>query len=94
VSGLTEAQARAKLTSSGFIVKVEYIEVTTGNANDGRVIAQDPSMNVQSTPGSQVLLKVGKAIAATTTVAPTTTVASVTTAPGTTTPAATTTPAP
>ena len=94
VSGLTEAQARAKLTSSGFIVKVEYIEVTTGNANDGRVIAQDPSMNVQSTPGSQVLLKVGKAIAATTTVAPTTTVASTTTTPGTTTPATTTTPAP
>jgi len=94
VSGLTEAQARAKLTSSGFIVKVEYIEVTTGNANDGRVIAQDPSMNVQSTPGSQVLLKVGKAVVATTTVAPTTTVASATTAPGTTSPAATTTPAP
>ena len=94
VSGLTEAQARAKLTSSGFIVKVEYIEVTTGNANDGRVIAQDPSTNVQSTPGSQVLLKVGKAIAATTTVAPTTTVASTTTTPGTTTPATTTTPAP
>ena len=88
VSGLTEAQARAKLTSSGFIVKVEYIEVTTGNANDGRVIAQDPSMNVQSTPGSQVLLKVGKAIAATTTVAPTTT-APATTAPATTAPATT-----
>ena len=85
VSGLTEAQARAKLTSSGFIVKVEYIEVATGNANDGRVIAQDPNMNVQSTPGSQVLLKVGKAIAATTTVAPTTTAAPATTMPGTTT---------
>lgn len=84
VSGLTEAQARAKLTSSGFIVKVEYIEVTTGNANDGRVIAQDPSMNVQSTPGSQVLLKVGKAIAATTTIAPTTTMPTTTIAPVTT----------
>ena len=94
VSGLTEAQARAKLTSSGFIVKVEYIEVATGNANDGRVIAQDPSMNVQSTPGSQVLLKVGKAIAATTTIAPTTTVPATTiapvTTPATTTPATTT----
>jgi beta-lactam-binding protein with PASTA domain len=88
VSGLTEAQARAKLTSSGFNVKVEYIEVTTGNANDGRVIAQDPSMNVQSTPGSQVLLKVGKAIAAaTTTVAPTTTAP--TTTPTTTAPSTT-----
>jgi len=80
VTGLTEAQARAKLISSGFIVKVEYIEVTTGNANDGRVIAQDPSMNVQSTPGSQILLKVGKAITATTTVAPTTTDSPTTTA--------------
>jgi serine/threonine-protein kinase len=89
VSGLTEAQARAKLTSSGFIVKVEYIEVAAGNANDGRVIAQDPSMNVQSSPGSQVLLKVGKAIAATTTVAPTTTVPATTIAPVTTTPATT-----
>jgi serine/threonine-protein kinase len=89
VSGLTEAQARAKLTSSGFIVKVEYIEVATGNANDGRVMAQDPSMNVQSSPGSQVLLKVGKAIAATTTVAPTTTVPATTIAPVTTTPATT-----
>lgn len=103
VSGLTEAQARAKLTSSGFIVKVEYIEVTTGNANDGRVIAQDPSMNVQSTPGSQVLLKVGKAIAATTTIAPTTTMPATTIAPvttpattiaPTTTPTATTLPTP
>lgn len=103
VSGLTEAQARAKLTSSGFIVKVEYIEVTTGNANDGRVIAQDPSMNVQSTPGSQVLLKVGKAIAATTTIAPTTTMPTTTIAPvttpattiaPTTTPTATTLPTP
>ena len=84
VSGLTEAQARAKLTSSGFIVKVEYIEVTTGNANDGRVIAQDPSMNVQQAPGSQVLLKVGKAIAAPTTTAPTTTAPATTTAPSTT----------
>ena len=73
VSGLTEAQATAKLVSSGFIVVVEYIEVPTASANDGRVIAQDPSANVQSIPGSQVLLKVGKAIAATTTTTPVTT---------------------
>mgnify|MGYP000722026445 FL=1 len=79
VSGLTEAQATAKLVSSGFIVVVEYIEVPTASANDGRVIAQDPSANVQSIPGSQVLLKVGKAIAAATTTTP------VTTAPTTTT---------
>ena len=73
VSGLTEAQATAKLVSSGFIVVVEYIEVPTASANDGRVIAQDPSANVQSIPGSQVLLKVGKAIAAATTTTPVTT---------------------
>ena len=86
VSGLTEAQATAKLVSSGFIVVVEYIEVPTASANDGRVIAQDPSANVQSIPGSQVLLKVGKAIAATTTTTPVTT-APTTTAPTTTAPA-------
>jgi len=73
VSGLTEAQATAKLVSSGFIVVVEYIEVPTASANDGRVIAQDPSANVQSIPESQVLLKVGKAIAAATTTTPVTT---------------------
>ena len=73
VSGLTEAQATAKLVSSGFIVVVEYIEVPTASANDGRVIAQDPSANVQSIPGIQVLLKVGKAIAAATTTTPVTT---------------------
>lgn len=80
VSGLTEAQATAKLVSSGFTVVVEYIEVPTASANDGRVIAQDPSANVLQVPGSQVLLKVGKAIAAATTTTP------VTTAPTTTTP--------
>ena len=85
VSGLTEAQATAKLVSSGFIVVVEYIEVPTASANDGRVIAQDPSANVQSIPGSQVLLKVGKAIAATTTTTPVTT-APTTTSTTTTTP--------
>ena len=81
VSGLTEAQATAKLVASGFIVVVEYIEVPTASANDGRVIAQDPSANVQSIPGSQVLLKVGKAIAATTTTTPVTTAPTTTTTP-------------
>jgi hypothetical protein len=38
-------------------------------------------MNVQQAPGSQVLLKVGKAIAATTTVAPTTTAPTTSTTP-------------
>lgn len=81
VSGLTEAQATAKLVSSGFIVVVEYIEVPTASANDGRVIAQDPSANVQSIPGSQVLLKVGKAIAAATTTTPVTTAPTTTSTP-------------
>ncbi|GDX26388.1 serine/threonine protein kinase [Actinomycetes bacterium] len=70
VSGLTEAQATAKLVSSGFTVVVEYIEVPTASANDGRVIAQDPSANVLQVPGSPVLLKVGKAIVVTTTTTP------------------------
>lgn len=70
VSGLTEAQATAKLVSSGFTVVVEYIEVPTASANDGRVIAQDPSANVLQVPESPVLLKVGKAIVVTTTTTP------------------------
>ncbi|MSV93434.1 MAG: PASTA domain-containing protein, partial [Actinobacteria bacterium] len=81
VSGLTEAQATAKLVSSGFIVVVEYIEVPAASANDGRVIAQDPSANVKQVPESQVLLKVGKAIAVTTTTTPVTTAPTTTTTP-------------
>jgi serine/threonine-protein kinase len=59
VTGITEAEARSALR--GFIIRVEYIEVPSGSANDGLVIAQDPSAGVQIAPGGRILLKVGKA---------------------------------
>ena len=81
VTGLTETQARAQLSARGFLVVVkEYVEVPTGSANDGKVISQDPSSGVDAAVGSQVSLKIGKAVAATTTTTSTTT-----SVPGTTT---------
>ena len=85
VTGLTEAQARAALTAKGFTVRVEeYIDVPAGSANDGRVISQTPSQNTDAPAGSQISLKVGKAVSAPTTVAPTTLAPTTTTAPSTT----------
>ena len=90
VTGLTEAQARAALTAKGFTVRVEeYIDVPAGSANDGRVISQTPSQNIDAPAGSQISLKVGKAVSAPTTVA--TTLAPTTTAAATTTTVAATT---
>jgi serine/threonine-protein kinase len=97
VVGLTEAQARAALTAKGFTVRVEeYVDVPTGSANDGRVISQTPSQNTDAPAGSQIALKIGKAVSApttspTTTVAPTTTAAPTTTTTSTTTTSTTTT---
>ncbi|MFM9036372.1 MAG: PASTA domain-containing protein, partial [Actinomycetota bacterium] len=72
VTGLRESEARNALL--GYRVVVEYIDVPAGSANDGLVIAQDPSAGVPVAPGARVLLKVGKAITpATTTTTPTTT---------------------
>jgi len=80
VTGLTEAQARAQLSARGFAVRVEeYIDVPPGSANDGKVISQDPSSGVDAAVGSQVSLKIGRAVAVTTTSsAPSTTAASTT----------------
>ena len=77
VTGLRESEARNALL--GYRVVVEYIDVPAGSANDGLVIAQDPSAGVPVAPGARVLLKVGKAITpATTTSTPTTTSTSTT----------------
>ncbi|CAB4575641.1 unannotated protein [freshwater metagenome] len=71
VTGITEAEARSALR--GFVIRVEYIEVPSGSANDGLVIAQDPSAGVQIAPGGRILLKVGKAATPATTTTPSTT---------------------
>ena len=68
-------------TVKAFLI-VEFIDVPSGSANDGLVIAQDPSAGVQIAPGGRILLKVGKAATPVTTTTP----ASTTTSPSTTTP--------
>jgi serine/threonine-protein kinase len=77
VTGITEAEARSALR--GFIIRVEYIEVPSGSANDGLVIAQDPSAGVQIAPGGRILLKVGKAATPASTTTPATTTPATTT---------------
>ena len=73
LTGLTEAVATAKLTSLGLVPDVVYQNLPNGDSNDGRVIAQTPSVNVQVAPGSTVKLKVGKALPPPTTTSTTTT---------------------
>jgi eukaryotic-like serine/threonine-protein kinase len=78
VEGLTEAQARAQL--GPLDVRVTYLDVPANSADDGRVISQNPTAGTQVDPGSPIRLRVGRAVAATTTTAaPTTTVAPTTT---------------
>jgi len=94
VEGLLEAAAVSQLQAVGLTSKVEYINVAFGDPSAGRVIAQTPSAGQLVDPGSQVRLRVGRAVAPPTTTTPPTTpptTAPPTTAPPTTT-AATTTP--
>ncbi|MFM8563870.1 MAG: Stk1 family PASTA domain-containing Ser/Thr kinase [Acidimicrobiia bacterium] len=79
VTGLRESEARNALL--GYRVTVEYIDVPTGSANDGLVIAQDPSAGVQIAPNARILLKVGRAVTPATTTTTTTAPASTTTSP-------------
>jgi serine/threonine-protein kinase len=92
VEGLTEAQARTKLTGVGLTPDVTYQNVPAGDPKDGKVITQSIASGTDVAPGTVVKLKVGKAVVpvTTTTVAPTTT----TIAPTTTTTTTTTTVAP
>ncbi|MDO8362618.1 MAG: Stk1 family PASTA domain-containing Ser/Thr kinase [Actinomycetota bacterium] len=61
LEGLTEAAARAWLVDHGLVPDVVYQAVPIGDANDGKVITQTPSVNTEVPAGSTVRLKVGKA---------------------------------
>ncbi len=87
VAGLTEAQAKNLLTSKGLVATVTRVDVAAGDANDGRVIAQNPNSGTLVDPGSAVTIQVGRAVAPVTTTTTTTT----TTAPPATTTTTTTT---
>jgi beta-lactam-binding protein with PASTA domain len=87
VVGLTEAQAKNQITSKGLTANVTFVNVPSGDANDGRVISQSPTGGNLVPPGSAVGLQVGRAVAPPTTSTTTTT----TTIPPTTTSSTTTT---
>ena len=89
--GLTEAQAKNQITKKGLTANVTYVNVPSGDANDGRVISQSPTGGNLVEPGSPVGLQVGRAVAATTTTSTTTTTIPPTTTTSTTTTTTTTT---
>jgi hypothetical protein len=60
VKGLTEADARARLTSLGLDATVEYFDVAAGNANIGKVISQGTTTGTMVTPGTKIVLTIGR----------------------------------
>ncbi len=60
VKGLTEADARARLTAVGLDATVEYVDLATGNANIGKVISQGTTTGTMVTPGTKIVLTVGR----------------------------------
>jgi serine/threonine-protein kinase len=61
VVGQTEAQATTSLQSSGFTRSVELVAVAFGSPDDGLVVSQSPAGGQTAAPGSNVVIRVGKA---------------------------------
>ena len=59
VIGESEASARSALSS--FDVTVTYFDVSFGNENDGRVMNQSIGATETATPGSEIVITVGRA---------------------------------
>ena len=81
LTGLTEAQARAKLQQLNLGVEVTYADVPFGDPNDGKVTTQNIASGTDVAPNTVIKLAVGKALPAptTTTTVPATTTTSTTT---------------
>ena len=60
VKGLTEADALAKLTAVGLGAAVDYADLATGNVNIGKVISQGTTTGTMVTPGTKIVLTVGR----------------------------------
>jgi beta-lactam-binding protein with PASTA domain len=60
VKGQTEAAARDALTKIGLATTVEYVDLAAGNANVGKVIAQDTAAASMVNPGAAVVITVGR----------------------------------
>ena len=73
VTEKTEETARSELSTAGFQVEVVEQPLPPGDADDGRVLAQDPAGGTRATRGSTVTITVGRAPAATTSSTTTTT---------------------
>jgi beta-lactam-binding protein with PASTA domain/predicted Ser/Thr protein kinase len=69
VTEKTEETARSELSTAGFQVQVVDEPLPPGDADDGRVLAQDPPGGTRATRGSTVTITVGRAPANTTTTA-------------------------
>jgi serine/threonine-protein kinase len=61
VVGQTEAQATTSLQSSGFTRSVELVAVAFDSPDDGLVVSQSPAGGQTAAPGSNVVIRVGKA---------------------------------
>lgn len=61
VKGLSEADALAKLTAVGLGAEIDYVNLAAGDANIGKVISQGTAAGATVTPGTKVVLTVGRA---------------------------------
>ena len=60
VKGLAEADARAKLTAVGLGAEVEYVNLSAGDVNIGKVISQGTPAGTMIAPPTKVVLTVGR----------------------------------
>jgi beta-lactam-binding protein with PASTA domain len=60
VKGLTEGDALARLTALGLGASIDYADLAAGNANIGKVISQGTAVGTMVTPGTKIVLTVGR----------------------------------
>ena len=60
VKGLSETAARDALAKLDLTATVEYVDLAAGNANVGKVIAQDTAAASMVNPGTAIVLTVGR----------------------------------
>lgn len=83
VVGLTQEAAEQAIINKGFLPVVEFIDVAAGSNDDGKVMSQDPAANVKLETGSEVIIRVGRAVEPPTTTSTTTDQTSTTESPTT-----------
>jgi beta-lactam-binding protein with PASTA domain len=57
---MTEVDAQAALNSVGLVWEMRYVNVLSGDVNEGRVISQTQQPGSSVAPGSKVTLVVGR----------------------------------